>query len=130
MFRFDSSRYGLTIGCTWNSPSGKPPLDIAPNKKHLKRILLVVTTSPTNIFAPASTPAGSIFGLSIFVLVTVTAIFVVVFALLAYAVVRFRKRRDAGNSEPVQIYGSTRAELAWTVIPVSLSSPSSWQQRA
>ena len=74
--------------------------------------------SPTNIFAPASTPAGSIFGLSIFVLVTVAAIFVAVFALLAYTVVRFRKRRDADSSEPVQIYGSTQVELAWTVIPV------------
>jgi len=70
------------------------------------------------MFAPVSTPAGSIFGLSIFVLVTVTAIFVAVFALLAYTVVRFRKRRDADNSEPVQIYGSTQVELAWTVIPV------------
>ena len=77
-----------------------------------------MTASPTNIFAPVSTPAGSIFGLSIFVLVTVTAIFVVVFALLAYAVLRFRRRSDTENSEPVQIYGSTQVELAWTVIPV------------
>ena len=49
--------------------------------------------SPTNIFAPVSTPAESIFGLSIFVLLTVAAIFVVVFALLAYAAVRFRNKR-------------------------------------
>ena len=70
------------------------------------------------MFAPASTAASSIFGLSIFVLITVTAIFVVVFAMLAYVIVRFRKRRGADNSEPVQIYGSTRVELAWTVIPV------------
>jgi cytochrome c oxidase subunit 2 len=48
--------------------------------------------SPTNIFAPASTPADSIFGLSIFVLLNVAAIFIVVFALLAYVVVRFRNR--------------------------------------
>src|SRR5271154_2967795 len=80
--------------------------------------LLFVTTSPTNIFAPVSTPAGSIFGLSIFVLVTVTAIFVVVFALLAYAVVKFRRKHDADDSEPVQIYGSNRVEMAWTIIPV------------
>jgi cytochrome c oxidase subunit 2 len=32
--------------------------------------------------------------------------------------VKFRKRGGADNSEPVQIYGSTRVELAWTVIPV------------
>jgi cytochrome c oxidase subunit 2 len=92
--------------------------DIESNKITRNRILLIVTTSPTSIFTPASTPAGSIFGLSIFVLVTVAVIFVVVFALLTYTVVRFRKRRDGESSEPVQIYGSTQVELAWTVIPV------------
>ena len=74
--------------------------------------------SPTNIFAPASTPADSIFGLSIFVLMTVAAIFVVVFALLVYAVVKFRHKSGDDRREPAQIYGSTQVELAWTVIPV------------
>jgi cytochrome c oxidase subunit 2 len=74
--------------------------------------------SPTNIFAPASTSAESIFGLSIFVLSTVAAIFVVVFSLLAYAAVRFRNKRGDNSSEPAQIYGSTQVELAWTVIPI------------
>ena len=40
--------------------------------------------SPTNIFAPASTPANTIFGLSIFVLAVTATIFVIVFSLLAY----------------------------------------------
>ena len=74
--------------------------------------------SPTNIFAPVSTPAQSIFGLSIFVLLTLAAIFVVVFSLLAYAAVRFRNKQGDDSSEPAQIYGSTQVELAWTVIPV------------
>jgi cytochrome c oxidase subunit 2 len=74
--------------------------------------------SPTSIFAPASTPAQWIFGLSMFVLVTVAAIFVVVFSLLAYAVVRFRHKSGDDRSEPPQIYGSNQVELAWTVIPV------------
>ena len=73
--------------------------------------------SPTNIFAPVSTPAESIFGLSIFVLLTMAAIFIVVFALLAYAVVKFR-HKSGDVREPAQIYGSTQVELAWTVIPV------------
>lgn len=73
---------------------------------------------PTNIFAPASTPAQSIFDLSIFVLQVTAAIFVVVFSLLAYAVVKFRKRTAADGREPAQVYGSTQLELAWTVIPV------------
>jgi len=74
--------------------------------------------SPTNIFAPASTPAQSIFDLSIFTLLTVAAIFIAVFALLAYAVVRFRNKRGDDRVEPAQIYGSNQVELAWTVIPV------------
>jgi cytochrome c oxidase subunit II len=73
---------------------------------------------PTNIFAPASTPAHSLFGLSIFVLMAVTAIFIVVFSLLAYAVVRFRSKQSDDRSEPAQIYGSNQVELAWTVIPI------------
>src|SRR5271165_4819412 len=73
---------------------------------------------PTNIFAPASTPAQSIFDLSLFVLEVTAAIFIVVFCLLAYAVVKFRKRRTTDGREPAQVYGSTQLELAWTVIPV------------
>src|SRR5258708_19209144 len=79
--------------------------------------------SPTNIFAPASTPADSIFGLSIFVLLNVAAIFIVVFALLAYVVIRFRNKPHDDRSEPAQVYGSTQVELAWTVIPVLIVVP-------
>lgn len=74
--------------------------------------------SPTNIFAPVSTPAESIFGLSRFVLATVAVIFLVVFALLAYVVIRFRSNSHEDRGEPAQVYGSTQVELAWTVIPV------------
>src|SRR6266478_1130943 len=74
--------------------------------------------SPTNIFAPVSTPAKSIFGLSIFVLTVTGTIFVVVFTLLVYSVVKFRKRRNDDGREPPQVYGSNQVEIAWTVIPV------------
>jgi len=74
--------------------------------------------SPTNIFAPASTPAQSIFGLSLFVLAVTGAIFLVVFTLLLYSVVKFRKKRNDDGREPPQVYGSNQVELAWTVIPV------------
>jgi cytochrome c oxidase subunit 2 len=74
--------------------------------------------SPTNIFAPASTPANAIFGLSIFVLAVTATIFITVFSLLVYAVLRFRKRTDDDGREPPQVYGSNQVELAWTVIPV------------
>lgn len=74
--------------------------------------------SPTNIFAPASTPANSIFGLSLFVVAVTAAIFVTVFTLLVYAVVRYRRKGSDDGHEPPQVYGSNQVELAWTVIPV------------
>src|ERR1700730_4509479 len=73
---------------------------------------------PPNIFAPVSTPAKSIFGLSLFVLAVTAAIFVVVFTLLTYSVVKFRRRTNDDAREPPQVYGSNQVELAWTVIPV------------
>jgi cytochrome c oxidase subunit II len=74
--------------------------------------------SPTNIFAPASTPADEIFKLSLLVLAVTAAIFIVVFSMLVYASIKFRERRGDDGREPSQIYGSTQVELAWTVIPV------------
>ena len=71
----------------------------------------------TNIFSPASTPAKSIKDLSVFVLVITGIIFVVVFTLLAYSVVKFRGRAKDAGREPAQVYGSTQIELAWTIIP-------------
>jgi cytochrome c oxidase subunit 2 len=74
--------------------------------------------SQTNIFAPASTPAGNIRDLSWFVLAITGGIFISVGGLLAWAIIRYRERKNDDESEPPQIYGSTQVELAWTVIPV------------
>ena len=74
--------------------------------------------SSTSIFAPASTPAKTIFGLSLFVLTITALIFVVVAGLLTYSVVKFRGKTGDADREPAQVYGSTQIELAWTVIPV------------
>ena len=74
--------------------------------------------SPTNIFAPASTPAKSIAHLSVFVLVITGIIFAVVFTLLVYSVIKFRGRAVDAGREPAQVYGSTQIELAWTIIPI------------
>jgi heme/copper-type cytochrome/quinol oxidase subunit 2 len=71
-----------------------------------------------SIFSPSSTPADSIYHLSLFVFAVTGAIFVVVFSLLAYAAIEFRRRADDDGREPPQIYGSNQVELARTVIPV------------
>jgi cytochrome c oxidase subunit 2 len=75
-------------------------------------------STSTNIFKPASTPADSIFGLSVFVLAITAVIFVVVTSLLVYSAMKFRRRQNDDGREPPQICGSNQLELAWTVIPV------------
>ena len=74
----------------------------------------------TSIFAPAGSPAHSVFGLSMLVLAVCTAIFLAVGGLLLYVVVRYRHRAHDANAsqEPPQIYGSNQIELSWTVIPI------------
>src|SRR5579872_6660018 len=71
-----------------------------------------------NIFVPLATPAQLVSNLSILTLVVCGVIFLVVAGLLAYAVVRFRRRASDDSSEPAQIYGSNQIEIAWTVIPI------------
>src|ERR1700688_721079 len=72
-----------------------------------------------SIFKPESTPADSIYGLSMLVLAITGLIFVIVFSLIAYAITKFRRRSEDGP-EPPQAYGSNQIEIAWTVIPALL----------
>src|SRR5260370_14351626 len=96
---------------------------------HLAGILLAaglcVANTPTdhpvpNIFEPHSTPAESIRHLSHFVLGITGLIFLVVFSLLSYAIVRFRNLVADSKREPAQVYGSTQIKLAWTVSPTRI----------
>jgi cytochrome c oxidase subunit II len=77
-------------------------------------------SSPTNIFAPAGTPAHSIFGLSMLVLGITTGLFLVVGGILLYVLLRYGHRSSdpLADQEPPQIYGSKQIELSWTVIPI------------
>jgi cytochrome c oxidase subunit 2 len=79
-----------------------------------------MSSGSTSIFAPAGTPAHSIFGLSMLVLSITSGIFLVVGGLLLYALLRYRHRPNDVNAaqEPPQIYGSNQIELSWTVIPI------------
>jgi cytochrome c oxidase subunit II len=70
------------------------------------------------MFAPASTSAKSITELSVFVLAITGIIFVVVFTVLVYAIIKFRGRGTDAGREPAQVYGSIQIELAWTIIPI------------
>jgi cytochrome c oxidase subunit 2 len=79
-----------------------------------------MSSGSTSIFAPAGTPAHSVFSLSMLVLSITCGIFLVVGGLLLYAMLRYRHRPNDVNAaqEPAQIYGSNQIELSWTVIPI------------
>src|SRR5262245_3911819 len=66
--------------------------------------------SPTSLF-PAFMSAEPIFQLSLFVLSIAAAIFVVVFAVLAYSLVKFRRRLEDNGREHPQVYGGNQAGL-------------------
>ena len=70
------------------------------------------------MFSPASTPAHWIYHLALFVVVLCLGIFLIVFSLIAYSAIKYRKRPTDDAREPPQIYGSNQVELAWTVIPI------------
>ena len=71
-----------------------------------------------SIFDTHSTPADIVHHLSYFILEITGLIFIVVFGLLLYAIIKFRARSGDTAHEPPQVYGSTQIELAWTVIPI------------
>jgi cytochrome c oxidase subunit 2 len=71
----------------------------------------------TSMFDPASTPAGKLNDLSIFVLAITGLIFAGMSILLVYALVRYRARKG-DTTEPPQVFGSVQIELSWTIIPM------------
>ena len=74
--------------------------------------------TPPSIFDPHSTPASMIVDYTTLVLAVCGVIFAIVAALIVYSTVRFRARPGDDDREPPQVYGSSRIELAWTIIPV------------
>ena len=75
--------------------------------------------SPTNIFAPASTPADSLFKLILSCSPSAPHFLRDRFRCsCSTPLSKFRKSDDDDGREPPQVYGSNQMELAWTVIPV------------
>ena len=112
--------HGLSLWWIWGkpiAPAAAPLILLAAALFSGDRCLAANGPAIPNIFKPESTPADSIYGLSLLVLAITGLIFVFVFGLIAYAITKFRGRSDAGP-EPPQVYGSNQIELAWTVIPV------------
>lgn len=68
------------------------------------------------LFRPQSPQVHAIAGLFAGFLILAAVIFLVVAALVVYAIIRYRAR--PGQTEPRQIFGSRKIEITWTVIPL------------
>jgi cytochrome c oxidase subunit 2 len=83
-------------------------------------LVLVVSacssTHPQSSLNPKGAEAHQIDELWRLVLGLATFVFVVVNAALLVAIVRFRQRKGDAT-EPKQIHGNTRLEIAWTILP-------------
>jgi cytochrome c oxidase subunit 2 len=82
----------------------------------LSSILLAACgeNSPS-ILNTAGPVAGSESGVFYAILIIATIVFVAVEAILVFSIFRFRER--PGSPTPRQLHGSTKVEVAWTVIP-------------
>ncbi len=76
---------------------------------------LPALASPPSPLLPGSERAGQIAGLFYIVLGIAVVVFVIVEALLIFAVIRYRRRHD--DDEPEQVHGNTTMEIVWTVVP-------------
>ncbi|MBG81309.1 MAG: cytochrome c oxidase subunit II [Phycisphaerae bacterium] len=72
--------------------------------------------SPT-MFAPRSTPAQDILDITWLVIGIVGTLGVIVMAMIAFSIVRYRHREGDTDEDPPQVYGSSPIELAWTILP-------------
>ena len=105
------------LGLLW--PGGKRALPLALATGILAGTVYArVPDQVTSIFKPLSTPAELSYQTALLALAVCAVIFLIVGGILAYTIIRFRRRASDDGSEPPQIYGSNQIELAWTVIPI------------
>ncbi len=72
-----------------------------------------------NIFKPMASPATAERNIAYLTFGITAAIFLVVGGLIAYTILKFRRKHDDhSQQEPAQVYGSNQIEVAWTVIPI------------
>jgi cytochrome c oxidase subunit 2 len=89
-------------------------------------VLLVVAAgcaadsdAPQDIFRAEGSNAQKIASLN-FVYVLAVVVALLVFAVIAFVVWRFRDRKDGSERVPAQLHGNTRLEIMWTIAPAVL----------
>jgi cytochrome c oxidase subunit 2 len=76
-------------------------------------------SDPQNVFDPKGPNAQKIADLD-FVYILAAAVALLVFAVVAYVLWRFRDRKGSEAKVPKQIHGNTRLEIMWTIAPAVL----------
>ncbi len=77
------------------------------------------TPPQPNALVPAGPNSAVIADVFNIVLIIATVVFVVVEGLIVFSALRFR-RKAKDTSEPVQVHGNTKAEIAWTILPAAI----------
>lgn len=84
-------------------------------------LLLLAVGDPSSqdlsMFSPVSPPAESIRTLTYLVSAVCVVILILVWAILLYSLLRFRRGPATDGTEPPQVYGSKSIEVAWTAAP-------------
>jgi len=75
-------------------------------------------TQPQTTLSPRSEVGWDIQNLFMFIVAAAAVVFVLVEGALVYTALRFRRRHGQEPGPPVGRHGSTRLEIAWTLLPV------------
>jgi cytochrome c oxidase subunit 2 len=75
----------------------------------------IVRADSPSILRPASPNAAEITHLYLLIFYIGVGVFILVEALILYAVIKFR--RKSPDEQPEQVHGNTRVEIAWTIVP-------------
>ena len=76
--------------------------------------------APQNIFKPKGSRANSINHLQVPVFWIAAAVGILVFAAVAYVMVRYREKPGEEDRVPPQLHGNTKLEVGWTILPALL----------
>ncbi len=74
------------------------------------------TPPQPSALAPVGPNSAAIANVFNIVLIIAAVVFVVVEGLIVFSAFRFR-RKAKDTSEPIQVHGNTKAEIAWTILP-------------
>ena len=112
--RLGKERMGFRIRLPRGSPLAKGPLVASVGL--LSLFIGGCESGPQDALLPAGPVAAMEVDLYNLIFWIAVGVFIIVEAILLYAL--FRYRRQGGDGIPAQVHGNTKLELTWTIIPI------------